>query len=93
MGDFNGDGYVDVLLTAYRKFIQPCTKQFYLLWLTSGLIVRCNRSDGSSGSLRSCIGDLNDDGFDDIVQASHYTGAAYATILYLLGVGKWHYRI
>ena len=27
------------------------------------------------GSLRSCIGDLNDDGFDDIVQASHYTGA------------------
>ena len=83
VGDFNGDGYVDVVLTAYRNTSSYSQNSIIYYGSATGLDAVGTEVMATSGSLRSCIGDLNDDGFDDIVQASYYSGSSYTTTSYI----------
>ena len=82
-GDFNGDGYVDVLFTSYRGANSYIQDSFIHYGSATGMDPVATEVMSTAGSLRSCIADLNDDGFDDVVQASHYSGSSYTTVSYI----------
>jgi hypothetical protein len=90
-GDVNGDGFDDVLATApnyslytandglvvlfYGSFDGPST---YANWYAVGA-----SSNSSFGSSAACAGDLNGDGYDDIVVgAPDYSGTGYVSVWY-----------
>ena len=81
-GDFNGDGYVDVLLTSFGT--SGDTQQDSILYYgsSSGLDSVGINIMNNYGTHRSCVADLDADGFDDIVQASHFNGT-YSTTSYI----------
>jgi hypothetical protein len=81
-GDFNGDGYQDVLLTGYRNSGTHLSESVIYYGSVSGLDSVGTYVMENYGTLRSCIADLNNDGFEDIVQASHYNGS-YTTTSYI----------
>ena len=75
-GDFNGDGYLDLLLTSYynNSYFSPSTIYY---GAANGLDMTNTAEVTVYGTIASCIGDLNGDGYDDIVQASHFDGDYY----------------
>ena len=77
-GDFNGDGYLDLALTGYYDGDYLNSSIIYY-GSSSGLDTVNTDEVDVYGTVKSCVGDLNDDGYDDFVQASHYDGDYYTT--------------
>ena len=75
-GDFNGDGYLDLLLTGSNNVSNGVYSYVYYGSI-NGLDAANSTAFLPTGARNSCIGDLNDDGYDDIVIASHHDGDYY----------------
>ena len=98
-GDFNGDGYDDILIGAYRS--NSYTGESYLIYGRAGLPVSLSLSNadvtisgqasgGWSGRSVAGAGDVNGDGLDDIhIGADISNGAAGESYLFF-GQGSRH---
>ncbi len=86
-GDVNGDGYSDVIIGAYLyddgAFINEGVAFIYhgsaagLLATPSSMADDCNQADANFGGSVACAGDVNGDGYSDvIIGASLYNDAA-----------------
>ena len=69
-GDFNGDGYVDVLLTNNDPQITERSSWVYF-GSSNGLEVNNPQPLLAAHSWRSCTADLNQDGYTDVLQVAH----------------------
>jgi hypothetical protein len=84
-GDINGDGYGDLLVGAYQ-YSNPESQEgrgFVYLGSPSGLSevpvesLEPNQADAFFGLCTSSAGDLNSDGFDDLLVGAHGTGRVF----------------
>jgi hypothetical protein len=89
-GDVNGDGYADVILGDLAGFAGPPERAFIFLGSSSGLsanpawTVTGTEQDADFGSAVSSAGDVNGDGYSDVlVGASYSAGGAGQAYLYL----------
>ena len=98
-GDVNGDGFSDVAVSAYlfdagktdegRVFVFAGSPEG--LSKTPSWIMDGNQADGHFGRALACAGDVNGDGFDDLIVGARVMFAANATkaLLYFQGWLEW----
>jgi hypothetical protein len=92
-GDVDGDGYDDVIVGAngYGGAGSGGGAAFVFLGSASGLAttaawtVESSIEDAYFGASVACAGDVNVDGFDDIVVGAPYSGLAQGTVSVFLG--------
>jgi hypothetical protein len=85
-GDFNGDGYNDVVISATNYDLDIIHGKIFVFYGGPNLDDICDysvtalpNSIHSLGQYISCSGDVNDDGYDDIFCRGYYTGAGGQT--------------
>ena len=79
-GDVNGDGYLDIIVGAemYNNGLSSAGRVYIYygsaagLSTTPNLIIEGNQAGGRLGSSLSPAGDVNGDGFDDIIVGAYY---------------------
>ena len=89
-GDFNGDGQTDVFLSAYTDMDHPVNA--YALMNLGGSFARVNLGS-ESWQHGVSVGDVNGDGFDDVIVAGYanfpqYLGSANGLTPYRTMVGS-----
>ena len=70
-GDFNNDGYDDIIIGSSNKSYANLYLGGYQLNLSDSYIFRGEKSYDSFGHCVSDAGDVNNDGFDDIIIGAH----------------------
>lgn len=85
VADFDNDGYDDVLFGGYYTGSWSTPATTYIYYNSSlGFSTSIYDSFTVSGVYKATVGDLNDDGYTDVVLPSYYSGSAYATSSVLL---------
>ncbi|MGC4103805.1 FG-GAP-like repeat-containing protein [Ferruginibacter sp.] len=81
-GDVNGDGYSDVIVGAYYYDNGQANEGAAFVYqgsntgisTTAAAMLECNQAGANMGYSVACAGDVNGDGFSDVIAgASHYT--------------------
>ena len=89
-GDFNGDGNIDVYLSAYTDMSHPV--EAYVLW-NNGTSLRKESLGAAVWQHAVAVYDINQDGFDDVVTAGYsnnlrYLGSSTGLVGYSGGPGS-----
>ncbi len=72
--DLNKDGYLDLVYASYNNGVTENTNS-YVFWGSATGYADANRTAlPTSGAHWTCVGDLNADGWKDVVFADHYDG-------------------
>ncbi len=75
-GDIDGDGYLDVVLSAYYDGTYSPTSRVYY-GSASGPDGTSYSELSTHGARRATVADLDSDGYDDIVFPTYYDGSSY----------------
>ena len=80
--DVDQDGYQDVILANYcgNASCSSTTSTSYIYWGSSSGYSSSDRTSlATVGAYSACVGDLDADGYNEVIFSSHYTGSSYST--------------
>ena len=82
--DIDEDGWLDILFSNYQDTTSSYSTDSYIYWGSAAGYSSSNRTDlPTVGATDVEVADLDNDGYNDIVFASYYTGSSYSTNAYL----------